>query len=531
METPFDFIYRIAPLYQNRQLGQYNFNQDFHSWMSAHQAIIIENWWYYHGFHNLFLKRFEKENDVDFQKRITTATIENHIKPIVNLMTAHLYGSEIKRFVNRDDDLDKDLQKTLKQFVWNQNLIQELDDAKALNAIVTGYTVIQRRFLDLRTKRPFPIGSSIEEMKKYGYVKKEPLDSAFTHILPYIDSNGIIDPRRIGAIIYYADHPTYSPEITPDNVFRQSFSDSVVLEYIDDNRWVKYVKKTKNSNWEQITINPGTKWENKNQYEDVTIPFTVYKNVGDPFYVEGDSEVSDLRGLNLSLNELANGDEETIRYHQYPILGVFGGKLPDSFVRTKNTVVEFAETPQDKVDMRYIVWDGKLENSQNRQDQIRRSMSLVSGISLLSRGFMKDIGQIRSGPPLKALFTSDRAVMKRKFATFKSCEMEDMRADLTFIQKHIGIDLNIDNTVNFGCVFPEDFLGIDALLEAEINALKQQSGTEDIETILEVEHPDWSEEQIAEAVKNIQKAKETKANAGGLKVQSADKKELQQIAG
>ncbi len=526
----YETLYRISSLAQNRQLQNFGFDTNLQGWIDAHRVQLVENWWYYHGYHNIFLQRFEKEDEHEYLQRIQYATIENHIKPIVNLMVSYLYGDgdSVKRYVTKDGNANTEIQDLLQRVVWNCNNIPELDDAKALNASITGYTVIQRELLDIRTDKPFPLGTGNIEKNKYGYIKKTPLDSCFTYLLPYVDKDGVIDARKVGAILYFSDHSTNPANINPVQLLNNAFTDYKVMWYIDDTVWEKWVQDPLTKKWNKIDVNPGGANLNVNPYGNVLIPFSVYKNVGDPYYIEGDSDVFDMRSLNLELNELANGDKEVIRYHQYPILAAFGCELPTEWVRTKNTTFTFPDVSKDKGNLSYITWDGNIQASQVRQEQIRRSLSQVSQISLLSRGYLKDIGQIRSGPPLKALFSSDRALMNRKFAIFKANESADMRADVLFWKQNVDATIDIDNTYQFNCQFEKDFLGIDALLEAEIAAIQKQSGIQTIEEILETEHPDWTPEQINKAKQDIEQSQQVQGQGRGATVQSPDLKGIQQ---
>lgn len=523
MATPFDQIYRFVPLARNRQTDDSSMFTDIEGWFQYHKSLIIENWWYYHGYHNLFLKQWDAEERIDYMKRVQSASIENHIKPIINLIVAHLYSQEggVKRYVERGEEPDEELNDFLEYSVWEPNQIEEVDDSKALQTLVSGYTVIQRQFIDTRTELPFSPAASAQEKVKYGYVKKIPLDSSTVIPLPYVTEDGLTDYRKVGAILFFSNEDNFMGSKEAMDLLGRPLHRKQVIEYIDDKIWVKWVKGQGENSWTQVTINPGTKYQNRNQYGRVDVPFTVYKNTGDPFSVEGQSDVQDMKSLNLELNELANGDKDVIIYHQNPILqGLEGAKLPVGFVRKKNTVLEL----EGKGKFEYLTWDGTLTESRERQDSIKRSLSFVTGISLLTRGFMKDIGQIRSGPPLKALFSSDRAVMSRKFVTFKKSEVQDMKSDALFYQVHTSINFDIDKTVIFECEFASDFLGIDKLLEAEIKALEISSGGEDIVEILREVHPDWSDAEIKAAMER------TKAFAEKPKIQSqsGDKKGLQQ---
>ena len=106
-----------------------------------------------------------------------------------------------------------------------------------------------------------------------------------------------------------------------------------------------------------------------------------------------------------------------------------------------------------------------------------------------------------------------------------------MRADVAFYEKMTGLTYDIDKTVTFHCDFEEDFLGIDQLLDAEINSLKSQSNLESTRDILMEEHPDWSTEEITKALGEIAKARATKFSSSQPPKQitkSTDKSGLQQ---
>lgn len=531
--NPLEQLWRVIPLFRNRQLPDLtgiNIN-NITDFSVQHRNFVLENWWFYHGFHNFFLKRFEGENDQVYLARINEATIENQIKPIINLITSYLYGDTPKRYVNRAGVSDQRIQTLLENTVWGFNQTDKLDDEKALNALVSGYTIVQRRLIDMRTGKDFTLNPQLGEIQKYGYIKKELLDSSVAVPLPYIDDNGIIYPSRLGGILYIAEQDSYVANQVISRALGRAPIRQDIIEYVDDKVWLKFVRPAGEQDWQQITINPGTKYVNQNQYGRIDTPFTLYKNTGDPFYIEGDSDVADMRSLNMELNELANGDKETIYYHQFPILAIMGGKLPDNFVRTKNSIVEFPDNDATKTKMEYITWDGKIDASQKRQETIRETLSDVTGIGQIGRGLLRNMGQVRSGPPLKAMFTSDRAVMSRKFKYFKAGETSDMYADVRFYEFHSGENFEVDKTVTFNCEFERDFLGIDALLEAEIQALRTQSGSESPEQILRDEHPDWTEKELQAALSQINDAAAARRGSIGPISQSPQQKSIQQGKG
>lgn len=527
MANPIEQISRLIIQSRNRQLETFSYMHDIEALFRYHNQAVIENWWFYHGYHNLFMKRWRKEENSDFIERVQSATIENHIKPVINLMVSHLYSGEeaVKRYVTRSNKPDDELQKILEESVWNWNDFSKVDDPKALNTLVSGFTVLQRRFVDLRTMEEFSVGSNPRDILKYGVVIKIPLDSAFTLPIPYINQNGFKDYTRFGGILYIADSDNFIGHPDVMKLMKTDLKNQKIMEYVTDQLWLRWVKVGDKDEWKQHDMFPGTKFTNRNPYGKITIPFTLYRNTGDAFAVEGTSDVNDLKSLNMELNQLGNGDKDTILYHQDPILqGRNAAKLPNNFVRTKNAVID--GLPKDAY-FEYVTWDGKLDVSMDRQEALRRAFSHVSGMSMIARGFLKDIGQIRSGPPLKALFTSDRTTMSRKFEYFRSGEKAEMMADLELYKFHTKVNnIDIDKTVKFNVKFRDDFLGIDKLLEEEVRALEVQSGTEDIEEIIKEKHPDWSEADIKKSIAMMKEIRETKSKS--IKASSSDKKGIEQ---
>lgn len=521
-------ILRTIALSRNRKLTEFKFAANADEWFNYHAQVIIENWYFYLGYHNMFLTPFDGEPDEVFVRRVRNATVENHVKPIIDLFVSHLYGApnSPRRYVTRNEESDEEIGKFFRERV-QRPINSAYDDKKALNTLISGYTVVQRQLVDMRTNEPFGQGDSQAEKVKFGVIRKIPLDSQYCVPLPWTDENGYPDATRWGAVLCITEYDTHIGDKTTMDLLGRPRKEIQVIEYVDNRIWLKWMRTGKSEKLLPVTTSAGTQWQNKNPYGRVDVPFSLYRNTGDPFYLEGDSDVVPVKSLNMELNELGNGDKDTIRYHQYPILvGYMGAELPKDFVRTKDAHVSFSNLSKD-AKLEYLVWNNNLEGSDRRSETIRRAMSQVTGASLMSRGFMRDIGQIRSGPPLKAMFTSDRATMHRKFAYFAKCEAEDMEADLRFFEENTGKSFNLDPSVEFHVEFEQDFLEIDRLLDEEIRSIRMASGADDPLEILKEVHPDWTIAQIKEAWARVQKSKESKSTVKPIR-QSADKKGQQQ---
>ncbi len=526
MANPGFQIYNLLSLNKNRQLSNYSLLNDIEGFWANHNQRIIENWYYYYGLQNIFMRRFQKEQEQDFLKRVKDAITENHVAPIVDIIVSNVYGNadSVKRYINRSENPDEELNKFFKESVWNFNH-RVFDQEKALNLFVSGYSIIRRTFLDMRTNKPFLPADGFTDKVKYGYVSKKLQDSSNCLPLPKTDEDGTVYPNELGAILIINNYDNNIGDDTAMKLMGRQSSPMRVIEFIDDNVWLKWVKKENENKYTQVQV--GNKQnQNKNPYGHIDIPFSLYMNNGEPFNLGGLPEVDKTKKINMRINELGNSDDDMITYHNNPILlGLGGAKVPADFVRTKNAIID-GITGNGKFE--YLTWTGNLAESKDRQDALRRSLSHVAGVSLLSRGFLKDIGQIRSGPPLKALFSSDRAMMALKFGRFEACEKSDMRADVLFYSHpdNANADYKLDKTVSFNCEFNQDFLGIDKLLEEEIKALKRQAGTDTLDEILRTEHPDWSDTEIQKAIKDIE-ASQAKKTAGQL-VKSGDKSALSQ---
>lgn len=520
-------VARMTMMSKNRQLRGWDVFNDIEQMFSNHSQVVIENWYMYYGLHNLFLKRYEAEDDAEFAKRVVDSTIENHVQMVINLMSAYLYPEKdsITRWLEVDGKVDDSLMKFMKDNVWNHNSFYSLDYAKGLNAMVTGYSIIQRQLLDVRTKKPFNILAQNAEKVEFGYVGKYVVDSSKALPLPYIDEDGVTHEDQLGAIVFYTKSDNFIGMPTLMTLLGKTRQITEKIEYVDNKVWLRWVRPYNAKEWTQVDVNSGTKYVNQNPFGDINIPFTVYKNTGDPFQLIGSSEVDKMKSINLSINNLGSADESTITYHSYPILMALGGAtLPNNFVRTKNASLE-----AEKGEYKYLTWDNKLEASKDRQETLRRVISSVTGISLISRGFLKDIGQIRSGPPLKALFNSDRTTMNTKFACFGESEKDEMRSDIIFYERSVGSEQKrINKQLTFHVEFEEDFLQIDELLQAEINQLRVAYG-EALADVLKDEHPDWTQEEIDKVVaeKEAQKLAQNQ-NQNKVKQQSFTKKSQQQ---
>jgi hypothetical protein len=273
-----------------------------------------------------------------------------------------------------------------------------------------------------------------------------------------------------------------------------------------------------------------------NPYGNISIPFTVFRNYGDPMYLEGESDIANMIPLQSALNEIMTDDKATISYHSFPILKFLNdAKMPSNWVRKPNSGLEFSGSG----DAQYLVWDNVLEASDKFKEKLRSSMTVVSGVSQISRGNASEIGQVRSGAGLKTLFQSDINAIGLKIPHFKRAERDLVYSTVKMWEKETGESLG-----DFTCEvsFPQDFVGLDRLLEAQVNQIDVQQGLSSIREIVKGKHPEAiSEDEINEYIAEIiaEKKKlamvqaQTKVAAQGKPAapQSTDKKSQEQTVG
>jgi hypothetical protein len=212
--------------------------------------------------------------------------------------------------------------------------------------------------------------------------------------------------------------------------------------------------------------------------------------------LEGTPDHKDAIPLNSDLNERLNDDRNVIRYHSFPII-VFNNTRPsEEWRRGPNSALYIEGESDGKIE--YLVWDNELEASKEFKEQLRKSMINVSGFSATSFGDTENLGQVRSGPALKTLFTNDAISIFLKRSEAEKAEKWLIWATAKMYERHSGEQFE---NYNAEIMFPEDTFGIDELLRAQIDALKIAARTKGIDEIVAEEHPELTAEEIDERIK------------------------------
>lgn len=460
---------------------------------------LMKKWDFYYGdSQRFYLPRYAGETTEEYNDRVRNATVENHCQKTCDVLVGYLYGqpkaeSRVAVRAEKDEKLlgrHNEILEDCREY----NNFDALRIDIALMVSVTGFALVYHEFVDKRTGLPFPSNTSKDEKKEYGVVRYELFDSVDSMPLPYVSPQAYVYPRILGGVARY-----YSLELGASSYFDRILNKRV---YTDD-----YFELFDETGMKRARVETGEEQPistEPNEYGNINYWFTLFRNYGDPMYLEGRSDIDQIIPLQNELNELANDDRTTIAYHSFPILKMLkGAKMPPNFIRKANSVLEF----DGDQDADYLTWDNVLEASQKRQESIRRQMTVTSGVSQLSRGNAEDVGQVRSGPGLKTLFQADINAVGVKIPYFVQAEKHVAEYTLKMWEFQTGESMGEFEI----CVeFPEDFVGIDELLKAQTEQIEVQEGMESLREIIKEKHPEiGSEEEIDAILEEIQKQRES----------------------
>lgn len=511
------------------QLADYTtLAETIRTYWSSRKLALLKYWDFYYGdSQRYYMDRFEGEDDQEYNNRVAAAIVENHCAKTCDVIVAYLYGhanakSRVKvRAVNDEGEIISEVQELLHE-IWEYNDLDALRVDVALMSSVTGLGIVFKQWVNPATGLPY---DEKDPKRKEGMVRYELFDTVDTMPLPVIDTKGVVYPRLLGGIVRYYNLDNFSGNTFLDRLSDKRYAQEEVLEVFDANKYQRFRIVT-GENKPEIMDSIA------NPYGNINTSFTLFRNYGDPMYLEGQSDLAQMLTLQNALNGLFNDDKMTIDYHTFPILKLSGGaKLPSNFVRKVNSVLEM-DTGQDAM---YLTWDNVLEASAKSQDSIRKQMTVVGGVSQISRGNAETIGQVRSGAGLKTLFQADINTIALKIPHFKKAEKELAKSTLEILAKERGITLP-DYSIEVE--FPDDFVGLDELIKAQVEQIDLANGVRSPQEIVRSKHPDLTSEEEVEDIleQNLEHKKKqtevqrppTQVGVGGSASQSSQEKSDEQ---
>ena len=443
-------------------------------------------WDFYFGNHRDYLPPFKNESIEELHARRKSSIVENHCKGVVNTQAVFLYGGNIGRWVKNKNtgDVDEYWQKFFSERVWPHNDMSCLMlDAEVMMG-VTGFVVMTKEMELLDGKSV--VNKEFSSIEKYGVVKYDFLDSSTCMPLPKItiddDGSFKVSQRKFGALLKIYNFNEFSAHWVVNRREGNVYREHDYIEYIDDNVWFKWAK---NSNGGYDVVPESTDATGVNPWGSLNIPFTLFKNPGDPMLLEGESDIADAMSLNVALNERITDDRLAMSFSSLPILLLRGATLPEEFKIKPGAGLEFPITGSAE----WLTWDGKLEASIKHQELLRENIRRITSTSDLSLGG-SSTGQLRSGPSLRGKFISDllRSLLKKPFII--RSEQELMKSTMEMFAK--ATKKKNFSSSDYECVveFPEDVLGLDKIVEAQIVKMESDMGAIEIEDVVRKLRPD-----------------------------------------
>lgn len=475
------------------------FLRDLHDFVKdffhARKLEMGKYWDYYEGEQSKYLEKYEHEDYQEYLARVRSAIIENHAAPTIDIPVAYMYGSGA---IGRRAE-DENLHNILHNEVYQVNDMDTLMIDVRLQAAITGFSIVHPVIVSKRTRMPFYVTG--EQMTQDNFtVLYTLMDSIITIPLPRT-----YDKRSLGAIIqiYTVDTDSLSEQFK-----REGTSTFNVVEYADDHIWIRYLFDEEDMDNPLVLPTDLPDGGNVNPFGDVRCLFVLFKNAGFPFDLEGRSEIKGIVDLQNALNERLTDDQSVIRYHSAPILKFLkGAMMPDGFVRKANSVLEF----EGDGDAEYLTWEDKLDASSQYVAQLRQAIALATQVSNLSRGNLKDAGQVRTGMGVKSLYVPDTTHIRLRRPFMIRGEKELIYATAKFYEMYGGVSFS---SYKAEITMPDDFIGIEKWLETQVMSQEIASGIPPVERIKE-KFPDMTEEQINEIIDmimgNSQKGKVTEA--------------------
>jgi len=455
----------------------------------------LKRWNFYYGDGQRgYISKFEGESNEEYSNRVANATVENHCAKTCDVLVSYLYGQPnsknriIVRVLDKEGKINEKAQDFLQENIWHNNDIDSFRVDVGLMTSVTGCGVVHKEFVDKRTMLPFAADAKREDKIKYGTIRYDLFDTVDTMPMPLITSSGVVYPRMLGAIIRLYNIDNFSGISILDRLLQKTYAEDEILEVFDGQKFWRGKLVPGPDRVEVLANTP-------NQYGNINIPFTVFRNYGDPMYLEGISDLDQMIPLQNVLNEGLNADKAAIEYHSYPLLVLTGGaKLPSNFIRKVNSGLEM----DINQDVKYLTWDNVLEASQVFKESVRKQMTVVSGVSQVSRGNAESIGQVRSGAGLKILFQADINAVALKIPYFREAEKRLVYSTLAMWEQETGESFGEDYFCEVE--FPADFVGLDELLKAQTEQIEIANATRSIREAILDKHPELTSEEDVDSI-------------------------------
>jgi len=436
---------------------------------TAERSLEIQEYWnLFVGDHASMLQPYEGETDTEYSRRMSNLVIENHCAQTVYTVAAMLYGKPPRREI-----LDNPRANDLYRKILDYNHISSLQLIWGMIVSIAGFAPIRLLFVDVRTREPFDPEASQEDKRRYGMIEFQIEEPALSSVIIHPR-----DPRRMWGIIFSGKEPVINEKGDIENVD--------ILEYIGYQYWFRWY----NERFEPPV--PG----GKNPFSTPEIPIVLLSNGGDPMSPIGESDLKDMKALQLKLDEIQTDLYQILHYHSSPILKFRNCAAPTGFIRKPNSAIEI-DSPDG--DVEYLVWNFDLSGAMEFLESMRKNMRYSVGISDISRGILENLGNLRSGIAVDLTFLSDKISLIRKKAALSYGEEWLARSALRMWEIYTGEALG---DYRFIIEFDDMLTDLDRVLRLQEEMLELQTGVKGIVDMILERHPELTRQEAIQFLKD-----------------------------
>lgn len=353
------------------------------------------------------------------------------------------------------------------------------------------WALVMLRWMDMGERRlgPFPADADRSRHQEDGVIKLDLLDNLLTIPLPHPDF-----PDELGAVIRWWLDPDASPITSALQVPRPGDPDTIT-ELVTDTLWLRFKGN-------EIQDHA---WNGENRYGDVRRVFVWGRN---PLN-RADSE--DGLQAQTMLNEALYTGWEVRRQHGFPETLYSGYEPPmrenaagQKVLARGPNVAHIAEDPQAKIIKASP--DVSMTDIGVAESRIHQMLDDAFGISPMDRSDTSGLGQMRSAPAIARIQAKSERRRRRKVLFADLWERDLFRSAMESAVYHMfgaGMVKRFRN-VTLDVVFPDDAFVLDPFTESQRDAIDVQAGLATREEKVRKRHPDASDEEIEEMLKQIE---------------------------
>lgn len=367
-------------------------------------AALNELWSFYLGDHERFVLRRDGETAEDFQRR--PKIVSNVTGLALDTKVSYLYGSPLsRRLLGASPALSARVAE-----VWDDNAMALFMQTVATEALVTGDAYVVPKWI---TDLDDPLRLTLW-----------PKQSVFPITAPDDGSTVVAYVYRYD---YQIDPNTIQSPTLPERVamLKGQMVDRVHLEVVTRDIWQVWDDGARVTDQE---VGGGI-----NPYG--MLPVAHFLNRPLPHSFEGESDIRDLRTLQLEINARLSDVAEVVQYHAAPILQGKNIKAKQ-ISRDAKRFFGVTELPGQNAGFEYVTYDGAMASSKLVIDYLLTEFSKVSRVPPTALGNLEELGNLTSGRALKVMYGPLDADIRQKQMLYTQGEQQLLDALLAVLRYH-----------------------------------------------------------------------------------------------